>query len=165
MIAPLPRSAAGITRRTAWPSVSIRKVSEVPYYIDVIMSVKSPASRLLTQPFIHGAGQRKHQSSESLAFVSGIHRWPVNSPHKGPVMRKLFPFDDVIIPLMIVSPIRKIFELSFKAPSDALENLENSRSAMSIAINLWYKTHQIPKFGMILVSYCSCLCPIHWTRC
>ena len=44
-----------------------------------------------------GAYQRKHQGSASLAFVRGIHRWPVNSPHKGPVTRKMFPFDDVII--------------------------------------------------------------------
>ena len=44
-----------------------------------------------------GAHQRKHQSSVSLAFVMGIHRWPVDSPHKGPVMRKMFPFDDAII--------------------------------------------------------------------
>ena len=44
-----------------------------------------------------GAYQRKHQSSASLAFVRGIHRWPVNYPHKGPVTRKLFPFDDVIM--------------------------------------------------------------------
>ena len=29
-----------------------------------------------------GADQRKHQSSASLAFVRGIHRWPVNSPTK-----------------------------------------------------------------------------------
>ena len=41
--------------------------------------------------------QRKHQSSTSLAFVRGIHRWPVNSPHKGPVTRKMFPFDEVIM--------------------------------------------------------------------
>ena len=40
---------------------------------------------------------RKHQNSASLAFVGGIHRWRVNSPHKGPVTRKVFPFDDVII--------------------------------------------------------------------
>ena len=43
------------------------------------------------------ADQRKHQSSASLAFVQGIHRWPVNSPHKGPVTRKMIPFDDVIM--------------------------------------------------------------------
>ena len=44
-----------------------------------------------------GADQRKHQSSASLAFVWGIHRSPVNSSHKGPVTRKMFPFDDVIM--------------------------------------------------------------------
>ena len=43
------------------------------------------------------AGQRKHQSSASLALVRGIHRGPVNSTHKGPATRKMFPFDDVIM--------------------------------------------------------------------
>ena len=59
--------------------------------------------------FYSGADQRKHQSSVSQAFVQGIHRrrslalvrginrWPVYSPHKGPVTRKMFPFDDVIM--------------------------------------------------------------------
>ena len=44
-----------------------------------------------------GSDQRKHQSSTSQAFVRGIHQWPVNSPHKGPVTRTMFPFDDIII--------------------------------------------------------------------
>ena len=44
-----------------------------------------------------GTYQRKHQSSVLLGFVQGIHRWPVNSPHKWPVTRKMFPFDDVIM--------------------------------------------------------------------
>ena len=43
------------------------------------------------------ADQSKHQSSASMAFVWGIHRGPVNSPHKWPVKRKMFPFDDVIM--------------------------------------------------------------------
>ena len=43
------------------------------------------------------AGQRKYQSSASLAFMEGIHRWPVNSPQTRPVTRKMFPFDDVIM--------------------------------------------------------------------
>ena len=43
------------------------------------------------------ADQRKHQSSASLAFVQGIHRGPVNSPHEWPVTRKMFPFDDFIM--------------------------------------------------------------------
>ena len=41
--------------------------------------------------------QRKHQSSASLAFVRGIHRWPVNSPHKRPVTWEMIPFHDVIM--------------------------------------------------------------------
>ena len=44
-----------------------------------------------------GADQRQHQSSASLTFVRAIHRRPVNSPHKWPVTRKMFPFDDVIM--------------------------------------------------------------------
>ena len=48
-----------------------------------------------------GADQSKHQSSASLAFVWGIHRGPVNAPHKWPVTRKMFPFDDVIMNIEI----------------------------------------------------------------
>ena len=44
-----------------------------------------------------GVDQRKHQRSASLLFVWGIHWLPVNSPHKWPVTRKLFPFDDVVM--------------------------------------------------------------------
>ena len=50
------------------------------------------------------ADQRKHQNSASLAFVRGIHRGPVNSPHKWPVKRKMFPFDDVIMLRSILLP-------------------------------------------------------------
>ena len=44
-----------------------------------------------------GGDQGKHQRSVSLAFVRGIHRSPVNSPHKGPIKRKMFPLDYVIM--------------------------------------------------------------------
>ena len=43
------------------------------------------------------ANHRKYPSSESLAFVRGIHRWPVNSPNKWAVTGKMFPFEDVIM--------------------------------------------------------------------
>ena len=44
-----------------------------------------------------GADQRKYQSSASTAFVRGINRSPMNSPHKRPVTRKMFPFYDAIM--------------------------------------------------------------------
>ena len=43
------------------------------------------------------ADQRKRESSASLTIVWGIHREPINSQHKWPVTRKMFPFDDVIM--------------------------------------------------------------------
>ena len=66
---------------------------------DVIMSAMVFPITSLTIVYstvYSGANQRKHQSSASLAFVRGIHRWPVNSSHKRPVTRKMSPFDDVI---------------------------------------------------------------------
>ena len=72
----------------------------VYHYNDGIMS--SMASQITSLTIVYsivnsGTDQRKHQSSASLAFVRGIHWSPVNSPHKGPVMWKMFPFDDVIM--------------------------------------------------------------------
>ena len=67
-------------------------------YNDVIMSAVASHINSLTivYPSVYsGTDQRKHQSSASLAFVWGIHRCSVNSPHKLPITRKIFPFDDV----------------------------------------------------------------------
>ena len=70
------------------------------HYGDVIMgTIASPITSLtiVYSTVYSDADQRKHQSTASLAFVWGIHRGPVNSPHKWPVTRKMFPFDDVIM--------------------------------------------------------------------
>ena len=70
------------------------------HYLDVIMGamVSQITSLTIVHSTVHsGADQRIHQSTASLAFVRGIHRWPVNSLHKWPVTRRMFPFDDVII--------------------------------------------------------------------
>ena len=81
-------------------------ISETPrhnndkHYVDVIMSALASQFTSLTIVYsavYSNADQRKHQSSASLAFVWGIHCRPVNSPHKWPVTRKMFPFDDVIM--------------------------------------------------------------------
>ena len=42
-------------------------------------------------------GSKKTSKSLSLAFVRGINRWPVNSPHKWPVTWKMFSLDDIIM--------------------------------------------------------------------
>ena len=81
-----------------WPGDSPH---QGPYhYTDAIMGAMMSQITNLTIVYstvYSGADQGKHQSSASLAFVRGIHRGPVNSPHKWQVTRKMFPFDDVIM--------------------------------------------------------------------
>ena len=80
-----------LSSKCNWPPV---------HYGDVVMGVIAPQITSLTIVYstvYSDADQRKYQSSASLAFVRGIHRGPVNSPHKWPVTRKMFSFDDVIM--------------------------------------------------------------------
>ena len=86
----------GYRRLCCWDCSALR----LSYYSEVIMGAKT--SQITSFVIVYstvssGADQRKHQSSASLAFVRGIHRWSVNFPHKGPVTRKMFPFDDVFM--------------------------------------------------------------------
>ena len=70
------------------------------FYSDVIMDTMASQFTSLTNSLLNhlfSADQSKHQRSVSLGFVRGIHRWPVDSPHKLRVTRKLFPFDEVIV--------------------------------------------------------------------
>ena len=80
--------------------VSHRRDLQPWHYNDVITD--AIASQFTSLAIVYSTvnsdtNQRKHQSSASLAFVWGLHRGPVNSPHKWPVTRKMFPFDDVIM--------------------------------------------------------------------
>ena len=70
-----------------------------------VMASLITSLRIVYSTLYSGADQRKHQSSASLAFVRGIHRGPVNSPHKGPVTRKMLPFDDVIMPTICLASV------------------------------------------------------------
>ena len=90
-------------------AVNLNAIVFHTHYNDVIMGAMASQITCLTivySTFYPGADQRKHQSSAPLAFVWGIHRSPVHSPHKGPVMRKMFPFDDVIISFETVAMLK-----------------------------------------------------------
>ena len=74
--------------------------TQLIHYNDITMgSVESQITSLtiVNSAVYWDADQTKHQSSASLAFVRGIYRGPVNSPHKWPVTQKMVPFDDVIM--------------------------------------------------------------------
>ena len=100
--------------------ISLAKVGPMPiktllHYDDVIMTMLASQITSLTVVYsivYSGVNQRKHQSPASLAFVREIHRGPVNFPHKWPVTRKMFPFDDVIM-WIEVSSLLVVTEPSF----------------------------------------------------
>ena len=74
--------------------------SRAKHYSDVKMSAMASQIPSLTNVYstvYSGADQRKHQCSTLLVFVKGIHWWLSISPHQGPVTRKMFSFDDVIM--------------------------------------------------------------------
>ena len=92
---------SGVTRafRWVWRNV-ISYFLCLFHYSDIIMSAimsQITSISIVCSAFCSGEHQRKHQSSAPLAFVRGIHQWLVDSPHKGPVTWKMFPFDDVIL--------------------------------------------------------------------
>ena len=69
------------------------------HYSDVIMSAMTSQITnisIVCSTVGSNTNQRKPQSPALLAFVWGIHRWPVNSLDKEPVTRNILPFDDVI---------------------------------------------------------------------
>ena len=98
-----------------------------PDYNDVIMATK--ASQITNLAIFYstvysGADQRKHQSSASLAFVGGIHLWPVNSPHKWPVTRKMLPFDDVIMYKLLYKLLRPFHTRNSSSKISFVHNIQ-----------------------------------------
>ena len=90
----------------AWPNTCQASKMLHMHYCDVKMG--TVASEITNLAIVYSsvysdADQRKHQSSASLAFVLGIHRGPVNSPHKWPVTWKMFPLDNVIMAYIIIT--------------------------------------------------------------
>ena len=83
------------------------------------------------------ADQRKHLSSASLAIVRGIYRWPVNSPHKGPVKRKMFLLDYVIICFLPGFFSRRYFWLTF---SDQVVSFKMADEILRNIVLLWVLT-------------------------
>ena len=100
-----------ISFRTWGHTCSLSNVICIIHYCDVIMGTMGSQITNLTIVYstvYSDADQRKLQNSASLAFGRGLHRGPVNSPHKWPITRKMFPFDDVTMEpgdLLTVIPI------------------------------------------------------------
>ena len=64
------------------------------------LHLKLPVSRLFIQTYVQKQ-IKENIKAPRRGLLWEIHQWPVNSLYKGPVTRKLFPFDDVIMYLII----------------------------------------------------------------
>ena len=82
--------------------VSIDSRADTPslHYNDVMMSAIASRITSLTIVYSTVCSRRRSKKTSKIrvtGLCEGIHRWPVNSPHKGTVTRKMFPFEDVIV--------------------------------------------------------------------
>ena len=140
------------------------------HYNDVIMGAIASQMTSLTifySTVYSAADQRKHESSASLAFVLGIHRGPVNSPHKWPVTRKMFPFDDVIMNATMVSVLVGVGH-KYNMRNVKFNATWHSNGMMCNVVYLYHvinvcnkktKTYNVPR-ATTTISYCL----THWGR-
>ena len=121
------------------------------HYSDVKMDAM--ASQITSLTMVHstvylGADQRQHQSSASLTFVRGIHRWPVNSSHKGPVTWKCFH-------LMTSSWMQWLvnaFCVRDKWPMDSFTNEANGFYVHHVMMSSWDKWIPCPPCHDVIVG-------------
>ena len=159
---PISSAQAQWSRNTRYPSILWNQTYQ--HYGDVIM--RTVASQITSFSVVcstvfTGTHQTKHLSSASLAFVRGIHRWPVNSPHKGPVTRKMFPFDDVII--IYVNSNRSSRKISiFKRPLAILrQGFTVDHHFYPIPVNLFLKNTDLSNcykysiFSVLIMQPCA----------
>ena len=97
-----------------------------------------------------GVNQRKHQSSASLAIVREIHRGPVNFPHKWPVTRKMFPFDDVI--MVLFRNNYDYLQCQLKGSSYGMIFLTLCVTSLSIYVYFVKKKEEIMRWNIILLQ-------------
>ena len=76
-------------------------------------------------------------------FTVTDHRWPVNSPHKGPVTRKRFPFDDVIMDRRDIARFRSILTVSRNKHNRAYFHFENQHIKLLFRIHNDKKNHNL----------------------
>ena len=109
--------------------------------------------------FCSGADQRKHQSSESLAFLRGIHQWPLDFPTKGPVTRKMYPFDDVIMLSRKAFPYHDVSCFSCMHIWCKSTRFSWQYHTIVMSVGLPFSRIRLSTKALKLEGYCRCLRP------
>ena len=117
------------------------------HYGDAIMDTMASQITSLTIVYstvYSGADQRRHQSSASLAFMRGIHRGPVNSPHKWPVTRKTFRWRHHVVPTR--------FEMHIVLVLCGLSMHVSVRTKWSPICRQYFKMHFVEWLSLYLIQ-------------
>ena len=118
--------------------------------------LKSPALRLFTQPFIQA-----QIKARVTGLCAGNSPGPVNSPHKGPVIRKMFPFDDVIMERMqqhFIIPESSNRKYHTRSPG------HSGNTEFFDAVYIWYRDVITPLVTIYILDIETCIHRIHYNR-
>ena len=111
---------------------------KILHYNDVITTAM--ASQITDVSIVYstvcsGADKINH-SSASLVFLGN---WPVISLHKGPVTRRMFPFGDIVLTLLLLLVLLRSDRLSrLRLELERLRHRLAARSSVHSRMNVWY---------------------------
>ena len=124
------------------------------------ISNHQPHGCLLNRLF--GRRSKKTSKLRVTGLCAGNSPGPVNSPHKGPVTRHMFPFDDVIMKISITSEeiaIRKIRK-------NIICSSKHLQIAIFIPCSIWYSDRvqwiHDSKLSDRMIFTIICICWIRW---
>ena len=92
--------------------------------------------------------QRKHQNLRYRPLVRKIHWWPVDSPHKGKVTRKTFPWNDVIM------------EKGSPQAWDSSLNPLSTHAVLCKGLEIWSSIDQSHRYGRHRHDRAACRDPV-----
>ena len=108
--------------QTSFQSEEIWLHNSCTHYADVIMTTMASQITSLTVVYSTLLFRRRSKKTSKLrvtVLCVGNSPGQVNSPHKGPVTRKMFPFDDVIMSLSSNDFMARHLATSMKPPHEA----------------------------------------------
>ena len=118
----------------SWNLTCCQYTEKYSHYIDVIMTTM--ASQITSLMVVYSTVYFQTQIKE---YIKAPRHWPlygvpVNSAHKGPVTRKMFPFDDVIMEFPFHTSIRQWQAQAVQCKFIPTQN------RLTVALNVWYRS-------------------------
>ena len=125
------------------------------------------ASQITSVTFVYstdcsGADQINIKALGQWPFMRGIHQWLVNSSPKGPVTRKMFLFDDVIMLFCATISLLKWCTICMGDLSYGFQWIKFP-SMLSMHVQSWTEPFSLKNcYSFNIEPYCFDVCKYHW---